>query len=182
MKEIPGFEGLYSCDSEGNIYSNAREIIKSNCSCGKKYIWKHPSKKLSPAVRNDGYLQVNLRKNGKGSPNLVHRLIAKTFLNCIKEEVNHIDGNKKNNKLENLELNTRSQNIKHAFKTGLRSHKGENHPQFKINIDIINKIIELLKTNKSQKEIGDIFNLGQTAISKINIKYKVRPSRNLFIR
>ena len=65
---------------------------------------------------------------------LVHRLVAEAFIlnpNRL-PEVNHIDGNKQNNSVDNLEWCTRSQNTSHAFKTGLRNYNGCKNPHSKL--------------------------------------------------
>ncbi len=73
---------------------------------------------LKQMVHRDGYMQIGLCKNGKTRTFQVHTLIAMTFIPNPdnKPEVNHKDTNKKNNRASNLEWNTRSENIKHAFK------------------------------------------------------------------
>lgn len=80
------------------------------------------SKDLKPNTNNCGYECVHLRIDGKTKSFLVHRLVAETFIpnpNNYKE-INHIDGNPLNNKVENLEWCNRSQNIKHAYKLGAK--------------------------------------------------------------
>jgi len=78
-----------------------------------------------------GYYIVGLRvnKDDKNCSYLVHRLVAKTFLDnpYNKSEVNHIDGVKTNNNLSNLEWVTREENIQHAFDIGLKTSVGENN-------------------------------------------------------
>lgn len=72
---------------------------------------------------NHGYLVVGLNCKGKQINRLVHRLVAKAFItNTLnKREINHIDGNKLNNAVSNLEWVTASENLTHAYSTGLRS-------------------------------------------------------------
>lgn len=70
--------------------------------------------------KTTGYLKVGLYKNKVGFTKPIHRLVAETFLGLfINLDVNHKDGNKLNNELENLEWCTRSDNMKHAYKIGL---------------------------------------------------------------
>ena len=82
----------------------------------------------------NGYRSVKLFKDGKHSHLLVHRIVAKTFIPNPdnKRYVNHIDGNKANNNVNNLEWCTASENLKHAFKTGLsKPIKGADNKQSK---------------------------------------------------
>ena len=76
---------------------------------------------ISPTQRMDGYYSVTLKVNNKWQSKLVHRLVADAFIDNIlnKKEVNHIDGNKQNNKQSNLEWVTAKENRLHAIKTGL---------------------------------------------------------------
>ncbi len=80
---------------------------------------------------NRGYLHVLLYNNGESKRFRIHRLVLKIFKPITNSEdfqCNHIDGNKKNNNINNLEWCTCSENNQHAFKIGLKNHKGENHP------------------------------------------------------
>jgi len=88
---------------------------------------------LKPGKDNGGYLRINLCKNGKQYTKKVHRLVLETFNpieNMDKLQANHIDGNKENNYIGNLEWMTCSENHKHAYRIGLMNHKGKNHPMF----------------------------------------------------
>lgn len=112
MKDIPGWEGLYACDTKGQIYS-----YRSN-------------KILSPSKSKRGYLHVTFVKDNKRYDYRVHRLIAMTFLENVenKAQVNHIDGNKLNNYLSNLEWVTAEENIQHAKDNNLFSHRHTTPP------------------------------------------------------
>ena len=103
-KSIDGYED-YLISNFGRIKSlkNGNEII------------------LSTWTNEDGYLCVNFWKDGKRHHFRVNRLVAMAFIDNPNNlsEVNHKDGNKGNNLVENLEWSTRSQNVRHAFDTGL---------------------------------------------------------------
>lgn len=80
---------------------------------------------LSQWTGANGYLYVDLRKDGKGTKVALHRLLALTFIENPENKytVNHIDGNKLNNTLENLEWNTVAENTQHAYDTGLQPYR-----------------------------------------------------------
>ena len=104
-KPIKGYEGKYEISNKGNVMS------LSYHQTGKpKLLAQFPDKK--------GYLQVDLKKKYIK----VHRIVAETFIPNPenKPQINHIDGNKSNNSVENLEWCTQSENQKHAYKNGLK--------------------------------------------------------------
>ena len=84
---------------------------------------------LKPWIATGGYLNVALCENGNKETKRVHRLVAETFIpnsNSVLQ-VNHIDGDKHNNRADNLEWITKSENMNHAYRTGLQSkvHQGK---------------------------------------------------------
>ena len=80
---------------------------------------------LKPSVDKDGYLQIALSKNGNVKKFKIHRLVAPAFIPNPdgKSQINHRDGNKMNNHVDNLEWNTDRENNLHAIKTGLRKYQ-----------------------------------------------------------
>lgn len=101
--EIPEFEGKYQASNFGRIKS-----LNYN-NTGKEQI-------LKPISDKDGYLLVSLSKNGKPKTYKIHRLVWKTFNGKIPEgmQINHIDEDKSNNRLDNLELMTCKENINYG--------------------------------------------------------------------
>jgi hypothetical protein len=117
-----------------------------------------------------GYLKVILSFNGIRKSYSIHRLVALAFIPNLenKPQVNHIDGDKKNNYIDNLEWATNGENQKHAFSNGLQSNrKGENNSSSKLKDSIVLDIIELYKTGYSQRELAKIYSVSKTAISNI---------------
>lgn len=115
--DIQGFENKYQVSNLGRVRSVDRIVVRSD---GKTLHKK--GKILKNRINRDGYLSVILYDNNfKCNSKYVHRLVAQSFLkNGDKPEVNHIDGDKSNNIVSNLEWCTRCENIQHADKTGLR--------------------------------------------------------------
>lgn len=119
-KDIPSKNHYkYQVSNLGRVKSLPKSIKYSD---GRTYHYK--SKVLTPKPTGSGYLKVNIfHAVGKSVTWDVHRLVAIAFLPNPenKREVNHIDGDKTNNKLLNLEWNTSQENKIHGFKTGLYS-------------------------------------------------------------
>lgn len=138
-KDIPNLKG-YQASNLGNVRSlNYNKTGKT--------------KNLSQ-YNICGYLAVKATKNGISRRYLVHRLIISAFKGENEKEVNHIDGNKHNNNIENLEYCTRSENVLHAYKNGFKkAPSGANHIKSKPvlqlkNEKIIKKYSYLSEVNK----------------------------------
>lgn len=100
-KDVVGYEGLYQVSSLGRIKNNKGKVLKQE-------------------ISSQGYLRIKLRKNKQSKSFHVHRIELIAFTSPNKNmQVNHIDGDKNNNRLENLSWCTASENIRHAIKLGL---------------------------------------------------------------
>jgi len=87
------------------------------------------NKAVSPVYDKDGYCKIRLTVDGKRIKKSLHRIVALAFIENAENlpHINHVDGNKKNNKVENLEWCTPSQNNQHAYDTGLKRKNGEHY-------------------------------------------------------
>ena len=110
-KDVVGYEGLYQVSNLGRVKSLPRTTTKG-------VVLKQQTNK------RNGYCYVELSMNGIRKNKRVHIIVANAFLGQSKMQVNHIDGNKTNNVIGNLEYCTQSQNMKHAFETGLEVPRG----------------------------------------------------------
>lgn len=145
-KDIDGFEGAYQVSNKGRIKSLAR--------CGTV---KGADKIRSLSKTHDGYYKVRLIFRGKDLTARVHVLVANAFLAKVdgKETVNHKDGNKENNNVENLEWCNRHEQLCHAYDNGLKkSLKGSNNPQSKLGPEQVKEIRKLYVRNS--REFGTV--------------------------
>ena len=163
-KDIEGYEGFYQVSNLGNIKSVNRVIKRSTSSM------KIKSKHMSQYIGNSGYPMINLCINGKCKRHLVHRIVATAFLpNPLnKAYVNHIDGDKQNSNLENLEWSTPTENSIHAHEHGLANvGRGENQHSSKLNEE---KVKYIRESSKTVRELSSMFNVSKQAIRDVKMK------------
>jgi hypothetical protein len=112
---------------------------------------------------NHGYQRVNLFINGKAKKYRVHRLVAMEFIDNTfnKENVNHIDGNKLNNNVKNLEWCTASENELHSYRV-LGKEKWNTKPEH-----VKQKVIDLRKAGIKVKDICAMLDVSKSFVEKI---------------
>jgi hypothetical protein len=149
-RTIPEFPD-YAVSNMGNV----KRISSGNAT--------HAGRLKSPSLNSRGYLIVRLRRDGKSLTKPVHILVGRCFIGLrpVELQTNHIDGDKLNNHVHNLEYVSASENIIHALRLGLSSpRKGERNPLAKL-------------TKQKVLEIRASASLGYAELGR---KYSVRPS------
>lgn len=150
-KEIKGYENSYWINNFGyikRIYSNGSEKV------------------LKQQLNKGGYLYVCLCKNGTKKFVRVHKLVAETFIknDSKNKEINHINGIKTDNRVENLEYVSRSENLLHAYRCGLEKRQYNNPKKSKL-VNQYDLHKNLIKTWESLCEIQRCLNFNKQNIS-----------------
>lgn len=167
IKEIPNTMG-YLIDTNGNVFNKKGKLLK-------------------PQI-NGSYFAVDLSIGcGKFKRATIHRLVAMAFLENKegKPQVNHKDGNKFNNNVNNLEWPTRSENMKHAYDVLLNSHFGEKNTQSKLTADNVLDIVYKRSNETSLSKISSIYGISPSTICDImkgrswSHITKIEPRRNI---
>lgn len=159
-KDIPGYEGRYQASTEGRIRSVDHRVRL--VAHGKETTRLVKGRVLRPGRScKSGHVSVVLGHGAAGSP--VHKLIARTFLGPVPDgcEVCHNDGDPRNNTVENLRYDTRSENIKDVVRQGGRWRK--------LNAEDVREIREMLGRGYTGAEIAGVFCISPTQISKIKL-------------
>ena len=145
-KDIKGYEGRYQISNHGKVKSLSRKA-------GTVYL---KEKILSnKRLTKDGYPRVSLRDGEKFKEFKIHRLVATHFIDNPhnKETVNHIDGDKTNNHVDNLEWSNRNEQMYHAYKLRLKtSISGSDNSQSKLTNEQVKEIRRTFK--KGSREFG----------------------------
>jgi len=155
IKKVEGFDHYY-VDTVGNVFST----------------WHGTMKKMSPYLHKSGYYSIRLCRGARDYQGfMVHRLVADAFIDnpCDLPTVNHKNGIKTDNRLENLEWMTYKENNQHAWEIGLcDGRRGVNNHFSKFSEDCIRKICELLQDGiYSRHEIADIVGVKYNIVSSI---------------
>lgn len=119
-KDIKGYEGLYQVSNYGNFKSLQRKVAYNHSYTNDRMFRIKKEKIMKPGISR-GYRCVNLSSNNKSKTHRCCRIVAETFIpnKENKPQINHINGIKTDDKVENLEWVTNSENMIHAVKTGL---------------------------------------------------------------
>lgn len=154
-KDIAGYEGVYAISSEGQVWSYPK--------LGK------PGRLRKIAIDGEGYKFIALQHNKVRTQPKLHRLLAEAFIPnpghypCV----NHKDGVKLNNSLDNLEWCTYSYNIKHSFELGLSNQIGSRNAYSKLNENDVVQIKQLVRSGRTQKSVAEEFSISRAVVNGI---------------
>ncbi len=154
-RPVAGYEGIYEVSDLGRV---RRIVGGSNVT--------YAGRILKDWRGTKGYRLVGLSRDGTTRTLKLYRLVALAFVGPCPagHQVNHIDGDKTNNRAENLEWATPSENVKHAYRTGLASNAGVRHPQAKLTEDDVRYI---RATDTSTLELARAFAVTPQAIARV---------------
>jgi len=163
-KDIAGFEGYYQVSNLGRVKSLSRELNVKNG------IRKTKERIIANTNNGTGYLICSLSKKNKRKSILTHRLVATAFIENfdILKEVNHKDGNKKNNSLCNLEWVTRQENINHSWDNKLTNCIGETHHSSKLNNSLVLELrSDYSSGNYKIQQLANKYNLHHETVRNV---------------
>lgn len=161
---IRGYKGLYQVSNMGRVKS-----MKRVCKTNGRVHYTVSEKIRKYSQHNQGYVMVTLSKKGVNRIYLVHRIVAKSFIPNADNlpEINHKNGVKYDNRIENLEWCTSSENQQHAFDTGLQKPLCGERVSYKLKDKDVFKIRELYANGASAYSIAKKYNLSQAAAQNI---------------
>lgn len=159
-KDIRGYEGYYLISNLGRIKSLSKKLFNGNG----YFISKE--KILMPFLAGAGYEYITLCKKGNKNKYLIHRLVAIHFVCNPKglKEVNHKDGNKRNNNHRNLEWCSRGYNLKHARDMGLNNSIGVNNKMSKLDEQ---QVLEIRESKEKYSLLSIKYNVSISVISDV---------------
>lgn len=155
-------------DTSGEIFTPAHTTSYKRTRFGKEqeFTTSFRERKLAQCAGRHGYLEVAAAKNNKRVKHLVHRLIGMAFVDGYEPHltINHIDGNKLNNSINNLEWVSLARNTQHQWETGLADLRGENQPSHKLTSKQVVYIRKLLREGVNPHTISIVAGVSDALI------------------
>ena len=152
---VVGYEGWYDVSDYGRV-----QRVKAGAGT-----WL--GRMINGSLDSHGYLHLTLYNDGVKHQHRIHRIVTEAFLGECPDgkEVNHLDGDKTNNRIDNLEYVTRLENVHHAHMIGI-GPRGERHGSSKLTEDDVREIRRLIG-QRSHRSIAKLFNVSNSQISNI---------------
>lgn len=158
-RDIPGYEGKYKVSNDGRVlslnYNRTGKVVE-----------------MKPRPHKDGYVRADLSMNGKVRVFLVHQLVLLSFVGSRPDgcEIAHLNGIRDDNRLENLQYVTASENNSHKVLHGT-DNRGVKHFNSRLTEDDVIQIVSRLDRGELQRDLAEEYGVGRKAISKINLGY-----------
>ena len=155
---IPGYEALYAVSSNGAVKRLNRKSRNGQCE------FTLSEREMKPSLSR-GYLRVNLWENNRSKSYFIHRLVMLAFEGPSDLSVDHINGEKTDNRLSNLRYCTLRQNTLYQHEAGrARFVKGSENGKSKMNEEIVREARLMLASGLSAKKVADHFGLSKATI------------------
>lgn len=151
LRPVVGWDGLYSVCPAGHVRSHHSRI------------W------LRSAIASHGYANVVLFGRGRKQGKLIHRAVYESHVGPIppRMDINHINGVKTDNRVENLEVLTRKENMAHAVRIGIYSSKGEAHGSAKLTDADVLDIVARRASGERVKDIAALYGMHHCSVGAI---------------
>jgi hypothetical protein len=166
-KPVVGYEGHYEVSNLGRVRS-VKPRITQMIPCRIKRIKNWGPRVFKPQKLHEEYLQVCLSKNNIRKSKAIYKLVAMAFIPNPEKKpcVNHINGIKSDNRVENLEWVTYQENSDHAVRTGLLDTRGEKNKNSKLTADDVRRIREMYGAYTG-KQLAELFHVHYSNIGYI---------------